>query len=389
MRAIQSTKKKLLKAAVMLCCLFVLAGPLHASAATNVVTSAKKVTGGKWVGKKYKLASGKYAKNTWLNIGGSIYRFNSSRNRVSGWITYQKQKYYAAANGKLYVKKWLKKNGKYYYFQSNGRLAKNKMIRSGGKYYYVNASGVRVTSSWVTYGGKRYYFDKDGVRLQKTWLKYKNKYYYLGADGAKVTNSWVGKYYVGANGARKTNCVVDGYYLNEKGKKTVAVFRGKYIFVGDSRTTGMGNVVPSADTLYISKIGAGYSWLKGAGGTTLKNYLNANPNVKVILGFGVNDLGNIQSYITYYRSLIQAYPQTKFYITAVTPVNQKLCKQHGYTVKNSQIKAFDQQLRAAFGASYINTYKYVKSRGVDTIDGLHYQEEVYRDLYNFIISTIG
>ena len=79
-----------------------------------MVKSAQKVSGGKWVGKKYKLSNGRYAKNKWLKIGSSIYRFDSKGKRVTGWIKYQNQKYYAASNGKLYVKKWLKKSGKYY-----------------------------------------------------------------------------------------------------------------------------------------------------------------------------------------------------------------------------------------------------------------------------------
>lgn len=391
MRNIRGICKKLLVLAAVLLCVLCTAGTIQASAAsTNVVASAKTVTGGKWEGKKYRLSNGRYAKNTWLKIDGSIYRFNSKGNRVTGWITYKNAKYYAASNGKVYVKKWLKKSGKYYYFLSNGKLAKSRMISSGGKYYYVNKSGVRVKSTWITYKKKRYYFNKSGVRLQSTWLKYKGKYYYLGADGAKAVNQWVGSYYVGSNGARKTNCFVDGYYLDANGKKTVKKFNGKYIFVGDSRTLEMKSVIAPADTLYIAKVSSGYSWLESSAGPLLKEYLYLNPNVKVVLAFGVNDLGNIQSYITYYRSLIKEYPKTKFYVLSVNPVDEKKGKENGYTVKNSQIVAFDKKLRTAFGTSvYINSYKYIKSRGVDTRDGIHYESQVYIDLYNFITGKIG
>ena len=114
-----------------------------------------------------------------------------------------------------------------------------------------------------------------------------------------------------------------------------------------------------------------------------------NPNVKVILAFGVNDLGNIGNYISYYNTLIKQYPKTKFYVLSVNPVDEKKEKEHGYTVKNSQIIAFDKKLKAAFGnGTYLNTYKFIVSRGVDTRDGVHYEEQVYRDLYNYIISKI-
>ena len=57
---------------------------------------------------------------------------------------------------------------------------------------------------------------------------------------------------------------------------------------------------------------------------------------------------------------------------------------------NAQIVEFDKKLRLTIGEPpYINTYKFVKSRGVDTRDGLHYEAKVYTDLYNFIMSKIG
>ena len=80
---------------------------------------------------------------------------------------------------------------------------------------------------------------------------------------------------------------------------------------------GMKRTYSPSNTLYIAKEGMGYSWLKSTGGPTLKNNLKANPNVKVVLALGVNDLGNIQSYISYYRSLIKAFPKTKFYVLSV------------------------------------------------------------------------
>ena len=94
MRKIKRKAKKLLFVAIMLLSMLVLSGTIQVSAAgTNVVKSAQKVSGGKWVGKKYKLSNGRYAKNKWLKIGSSIYRFDSKGKRVTGWIKYQNQKY--------------------------------------------------------------------------------------------------------------------------------------------------------------------------------------------------------------------------------------------------------------------------------------------------------
>lgn len=394
-----------------------LSGGVQAAAAetTNVVTSAKKVSKGKWIktsaGKKYRYSDKTYAKNVWLSIGGKIYRFNSQGICETGWITYKNNSYYAGANGQIYVKKWLSEDGNRYYFQSNGICAKYKwltiskkeyfFLKSGkqarnqiftyrSKTYYVNKNGTKIKSAWVKKNGKLYYFDKDGVRLQKKWIKYKGEYHYLGADGTFVKNSWVGNYYVDKNGIRLKNCVKDGYYLNDSGKKVIKVFSGDYIFVGDSRMVGMEMSRSSADTKYIAKVSQGYEWLKSTGGVTLQYYLKANPKVKVVLALGVNDLGNINSYITYYKNLIKKYPKTEFYILSVNPVEENAGKRYSGYVKNSSIKAFNKKMKNAFSSRYIDAYNYMwkKEKGYETFDGLHYTVKVYQDLYDFIIKEI-
>lgn len=399
----------------VLICALSFAGTMQAGAATNtnVVTSAKKVSGGKWVktsaGKKYRYSDGTYAKNVWLKVNGNIYRFNSKGICQTGWIEFENKSYYAAKDGVLYIKKWLDQDGDRYYFQSNGvcakykwltiskktyfflksgRLAKNRMFPYEGKYYYVNKNGVKVTSTWVRKGGYLYYFGSDGSRTQLKWVKYKGEYYYLGSDGRIVKNQWVGNYYVGSDGKRLKNCVKDGYYLNASGKKVIKVFKGKYIFVGDSRMVGMEMSIAPSNTLYLAKNGQGYNWLKKTAGVTLGYYLKTNPNVKVVLALGVNDLGNISSYITYYKSLIKKYPKTKFYVLSVNPVDEAKEKKHGYSVKNSAINAFNKKLYTAFKSRYVDTNSYMKTNGYETRDGLHYTVPVYQDLYNYIVKMI-
>lgn len=415
MKGIHRISKKILILA-MLIGLFCFSGTVQAaSSTTNAVSAAKTVKGGKWVktsaGRKYRYSNGKYASSTWVKIGGSIYRFDEKGICQTGWFTVNNAKYYAAKTGKLYVKKWVKikntkyylqasgvcaankwvrLNKKYYYFLKDGSLAAGRMVVSGGKCYYVNKSGVRVSSTWVKYGGKKYYFDKNGVRVQSKWIKYKGKYYYMQSDGSMAVKKWIGDYYVGSDGARKKNCTVDGYRLDSTGKRKTKAFKGDYIFVGDSRMVGMSISKSPANTMYIAKKAMGYNWLKDTAGPALQSQLNLNPNVKVVLALGVNDLGNVQFYIAYYRNLIKKNPKTKFYILAVNPVDEKKEAANGYHVKNSRIKTFNKKMLAAFGASaYIDSYNYMNDKGFSTSDGLHYTVAVYQDLYNYIVSQIG
>lgn len=377
---------------LLLLCILCGAGTVHASAqTTNVISAAKKTSGGEWVktskGLKYRLKNGKYAAKSWRKIGDKVYYFNAKGICAQGWFTYGGGKYYATSINRVCYKEWHKIGSKYYYFLKNGRLAVNRLVKTSGKYYYVNAKGARVKSSWVEIDGKKYYFNKSGVRLQKRWLKKSGKYYYFASNGVMAANKWVGDYYVGPDGARLTNCEVDGYYLDATGKKTAQISEGEYIFLGDSRMVGMSSAVSSSDIKYIAKVSMGYSWLKSTGGPELKSYLNVNPNVKVVLALGINDLGNIQSYITYYQKLIEAYPSTKFYVLSVNPVEDKKAASNGYTVKNSQIRTFNKKLKAAFSSIYLNSYTYLKQQGISTVDGIHYQPQTYITLYNFIVDN--
>ncbi len=387
-------------------------GTVQASAKTvNAVTSAKTVTGGKWVttksGKKYRYANGTYAKSAWLKINGSIYRINKNGIRMTGWFTVSGTDFYASKTGKLYVKrwltagssryyfqasgacakgKWLQISGKYYYFLNSGKMATNRMVKKGSSYYYVNKSGVRVKSTWVVRDGKKYYFDKSGVRVQKKWLLYGGKYYYLGSDGVMAVSQWINDtYYVDETGARVTDSFVDGYYLDETGKKTV--INENYIFVGDSRMVGMQQSVASSDVKYIAKISQGYTWLNTTAGKELKRYLKAKPQVTVVLALGVNDLGNIGNYISYYQALITEFPDTVFYVLSVNPVDDKLAASKGYKIKNSDITAFNKKLKAAFSDRYINTYTFMKTN-METSDGVHYTAATYQALYSFLMDSI-
>lgn len=410
---IKTKMRKALLAVVMLCMIFSMGTVQAKAAAKNVVTSAKKATGGSWEetedGVRYLQKNGKYAKNAWLNIDGSIYRFDGEGYRETGWITYEDKSYYAGTNGKLYVKKWLAEEkdryyfqasgacakstwltigGKQYYFLKTGKMAKSQFVTTSKKTYYVNDSGVRVKNTTYKIKDKQYHFDKNGVRIEKTWVKLKGKYYYFGTNGVMSVNKWVGKYYVGETGARKTNCVQDGYYLNASGKKTVKAFYGSYIFVGDSRMVGMKKSIAPANTKYIAVNGMGYNWLKNTAGVNLKYYLKANPNLKVVLALGVNDLGNVSQYISYYKKLIKEFPKTKFYMLSINPVDEAKEAKYGYSVKNSQIESFNKKMYSAFKSRYVNAYKYLKTDGFSTRDGLHYTTTVYKKLYKFIVGKI-
>ncbi len=386
------------------------------AAASQSITKQAKSLSGTFVkdskGIRYKLTSGKYAKSMWLLADGEVYRLKSNGYVRLGWFKFKGKYYYSdkktgsleyskfvTINNKTYYLKndgtraskiWVRLGGKYYYFNKSGVLQKNKMFSVGKNYYYASASGVRLESSFMKISGKTYYFNASGIRVQGKWVKIGGNYYYFAPKtGVMAKNTWVGDYYAGSDGARLTNCKVGAYTLGADGKKTTASVSssqtsGKVLFVGDSRTVGMKNSVSASSRVsFTAKVSMGYSWLIGTADTTIKAALKKNPSMTVVFGLGVNDLGNIHSYISYYNKLIRSYPDAEFVFLAVNPITYS----NAY-ISNSKIAAFNKMLKNAFGSRYLDTNTWMTKNGFSTVDGLHYTTETYKKLYSYIMKNI-
>ena len=352
-------------------------------------------------GVRFRYADKTYAKNAWIEVDNQYYYFDEDGYSKPGWFEYSGNTYYASSEGTVLHDVWHKEGSKHFYLKANGVLAKaqwvvknkkvfivdkngvmikNKMFSVGDKYYYVNKNGQRVANTWVAINGKRYFFNAKGERLSSIWIRYKGNYYYVKPDGAMAVNEDVGKYHVNKNG------VLSGF--SSEFKKYANV---KYLFVGDSRTVGMSMSVKDSKCAFIGKVGEGYSWMRSSTDAKVKKYLSYNPKLKVIYGFGINDLGNVQNYINYYTSMITAYPQAKFYIMAINPVDDKTIRSYyrRTTVNNTKIRDFNKKVYAALKGNYINTFYYLCKNGYDTVDGLHYTSATYQKIFKYVRSVIG
>ncbi len=407
--------KKITFLFMLMVILLTLAG--SSCAAQNMISQAKKnkVSSGTWKetskGRRFKGEDGNYLKDEWCTIDGKIYYFNRSGYVRKGWVTYQGKKYYEGKDGSISVRKWVKveKNryymkkdgtrasnewqkidGKYYHFDAKGVMEKNQLIETGGRTYYVNKKGRRLINRWVAMEGALYFFGEDGVRVEDEWVRSGGNYYYLQVDGSMARQMWVDEYYVGQNGVRQTNCVVEGYHLNAAGKRDKVVNASKeFLIVGDSRVVGMKNAVPVSRAEFIGQGGKGYKWLKSTAGPLVRQYLARNPQLKVVFALGVNDIENSSLYIQYYKDLLRYFPRGRFYFLSVNPVRENLLETfYGITVKNKQIEAFNSVLMKTFPSRFLDSYTYLKEKGFSTLDGIHFTEGSYREIYNFILNNI-
>ena len=156
-----------------------------------------------------------------------------------------------------------------------------------------------------------------------------------------------------------------------------------YIWVGDSRTVGMGKAMDNAD-IYIGESGEGYYWLNETGLPLIIEAIAEYPELPVIFNFGVNDDENLPNYLVLYQALEEQYPDTQFYYLSVNPIEPTLCT----NISNEEISAFNQALKEEYPDTYIDSFTFVMIGEIVTIDGVHYSEDDYRAIYDYASAQV-
>ena len=164
---------------------------------------------------------------------------------------------------------------------------------------------------------------------------------------------------------------------------TIADSNTEYIFVGDSRFVGMNeacNLNNYENIKVIAKIGEGYKWLTDKAEPLIANEIKKSKyqHQKVIIGLGVNDLGNIDRYITEYANLAKNYD---IVITSVNPI------EHHKNITNNQISDFNVTMQNT-GLPFINTAAN-SSIKFKTTDGLHYTANTYQNIFTDITGGLA
>lgn len=152
-----------------------------------------------------------------------------------------------------------------------------------------------------------------------------------------------------------------------------------YIFIGDSRTVGMDrymDISSNEDCFVVAKVGQGYKWLTKTAldevASIKSEHLDIDNWVEIYL-LGVNDLGNIQSYIETYESFSD---DSSIVLVSVNPVEY-----HNY-ITNDMIENFNSKLQDT-DYDYIDTYSQIKD-SYSSVDGVHYTKETYADIWRII-----
>lgn len=157
----------------------------------------------------------------------------------------------------------------------------------------------------------------------------------------------------------------------------------RYIFVGDSRYVGM-SACAGAQDVFIAEVGEGYAFLLRQLDSIRSQ---CSEKTAVIIGLGVNDMSGdfSQKYIQTLNQLCAELPGDVFFMS-VNPVNEGIEQKNGYHITNMSIDTFNEKLRAGLDGriGFIDTNSFLKGDGFVSTDGLHYNNETYSKIYDYI-----
>lgn len=154
----------------------------------------------------------------------------------------------------------------------------------------------------------------------------------------------------------------------------------EYLFVGDSRTVGLDACVSGISSK--AKVGAKVDYLQ-----SILSDVTKTRKKNVIFNFGVNDLGNINKYITVYESLPKDFiKNNNVIIMSVNPTDGSK-----YGSWNTDIDKFNAKMKKNLpsGVKYLDTNSTLKKEGFSTRDGVHYKEVTYKRIAKLAFNFCG
>ena len=177
----------------------------------------------------------------------------------------------------------------------------------------------------------------------------------------------------------------------------------KRIWMGDSRFVGLSNSVKTSSTdVFISKGAQSFDWFRDEGVPQLMQELNKDPERIVIINFGLNDCANncagwreyfAEDYVELINQLTVTYPNTRFCFASVGLIDGSYTSRSGQKMSAAQIGAFvddfNTKMYVGCVAEYIDLCEYLIRDGYTTVDGVHFNAETNKKIYNYCVAKAG
>ena len=156
------------------------------------------------------------------------------------------------------------------------------------------------------------------------------------------------------------------------------------VFIGDSRFVQMEEAVGENPFVWIAENSKGLDWFEEKGAPRADAVIGAG--TKVLINLGVNDVRNADRYVSYFNQKAAEWTLrgAVVYYASVNPVWT-----NPYVTKE-QVEAFNQKLRTELAPCiiWLDSYSWIQAAGMRIVDGLHYDETTYRNLYAFYMTAM-
>ena len=156
------------------------------------------------------------------------------------------------------------------------------------------------------------------------------------------------------------------------------------VFIGDSRFVQMEEAVGENPFVWIAENSKGLDWFEEKGAPRADAVIGAG--TKVLINLGVNDVRNADRYVSYFNQKAAEWTLrgAVVYYASVNPVWT-----NPYVTKE-QVEAFNQKLRTELAPCiiWLDSYSWIQAAGMRIVDGLHYDEATYRNLYAFYMTAM-
>lgn len=182
------------------------------------------------------------------------------------------------------------------------------------------------------------------------------------------------------------------------------------IFIGDSRMYGMCDALYNAGDkcaydkagnipyyvgkeIYFGQVSMGYKWFNDTVVPEVNKIVQKNGGHNIIINLGVNDLYNVNNYITKYNYLAASdWKDQDIIIVSVNPVDDAKAQSNGYSQLTKEVDNFNNNIRSGLSNSNNLTYCDVNSKiksNFSASDGVHYDNATYKKIYEEMLKCVN
>lgn len=164
---------------------------------------------------------------------------------------------------------------------------------------------------------------------------------------------------------------------------TATVAPAGVIMVGDSRCVQMQAAVGGGGCSWICENSKEYTWFVNTAIPRFDEYVGNG--TKVVINMGVNDPEHYKDYVATINAKAAEWAQrgAKTYLVSVNPVWE-----NPYT-SQEQVDTFNANVPGMLvGVTWIDTSSWLTANGYRLLDGLHYDDPTYVNIFNLIMGSL-